>query len=176
MSTQEHHRSVLYILSCGCSSAFLVPDLVTSAQQIGWEVCVITTPNGRNFLNVPHLAKLTGHPVRSEYKHPDEPDLLPRADAIIVFPASFNTINKWALGISDTLAVGILCEYTGLKMPMVAVPCFKTGGGLDTHPAFQRSIRMLRRYGVSVLYDPVSYPPKNQVSAHIILEALHHIS
>lgn len=163
---------VLYVISCGCSSASLTEGFVVQAQARGWDVCVITTPQGKYFLNLPRLAQITGHPIRSEYKHPDEPDLLPRADAIVVFPASFNTINKWALGISDTLAVGILSEYTGLKKPIVAVPCFKTGGGLDTNPAFKRSVRMLRRYGVTVLYESETYPPKNQVPADVILEVL----
>jgi hypothetical protein len=173
LDQQQFH--VLYIISCGCSSASLTQNLVLQAQAAGWDVCVITTPSGRKFLNIPLLAQLTGHPVRSEYKQPDEPDLLPRADAIVVFPASFNTINKWALGISDTLAVGILSEYTGLKKPVVAVPCFKTGGGLDTNPAFKRSIRMLRRYCVCVLYEPETYPPKNQIPADVILETLYQV-
>jgi Flavoprotein len=34
-------------------------------------------------------------------------------DAIIVAPATFNTINKWAVGISDTLALGLLTEAIG---------------------------------------------------------------
>jgi len=90
----------------------------------------------------------------------------------VVFPATFNTINKWALGISDTLALGLLCEYTGLKMPIVVVPCFRTGGGLDGHPAFFRSLQMLREYGVRVLYEPENYPPKNQVPPDVILAVL----
>jgi hypothetical protein len=94
---------------------------------------------------------------------------------MVVFPATFNTLNKWALGISDTLAVGLLSEYTGLKRPIVAVPCFMTGGGLDTNPAFLRSIRMLRRYGVHVIYRPEAYPPRNQVPPAVILEELHHL-
>ena len=56
--------------------------------------------------------------------------------------------------------------------PMVTVPCFKMGGGLDTNPAFMRSVRMLRRYGVRVLYEPETYPPKNQVPADVVLEIL----
>ncbi len=31
-------------------------------------------------------------------------------------------------------------EYIGLQMPIVAVPCFRTGGGLDGHPAFFREV------------------------------------
>jgi len=86
-------RGVLYVIACGCSSAFLTEGLVRQAQADGWDVCLIATPSGRKFLNLPQLATLTGHPVRSEYKQPDEPDLLPRADAIVVFPTSFNTVN-----------------------------------------------------------------------------------
>jgi len=163
---------VLYIISCAASSATLVPNLVKQAQAKAWDVCVITTPQGTKFLDIPLVERLTKHPVRSEYKRPEEPDVLPRADAIVIFPATFNTINKWALGISDTLALGILCEYVGLHMPIVAVPCFRTGGGLDEHPAFFRSLQMLRDYGVRVLYEPEKYPPKNQVPPDVILAVL----
>jgi phosphopantothenoylcysteine synthetase/decarboxylase len=144
------YRGVLYIITCASSSAPLVYTLVQEAQGATWDVCVILTPQARNFVDASLLEQLTGHPVRSEYKHPDEPDVLPRADAIIVFPATFNTLNKWAFGISDTLAVGLLSEYTGLNMPIVAVPCFKTGGGLDTNPAFAREpVKYLREKSAS---------------------------
>ena len=171
--TQKSH--VLYVIACGSSSATLTPNVVMQAQSAGWVVCVIATPYGTNFLDIPLLEEITKYPVRSEYKRPEEPDLLPRADAIVVFPATFNTINKWALGISDTLALGLLSEYTGLKMPIVAVPCFRTGGGLDTNPAFKRSVRMLRRYGVDVFYEPETYPPKNRVPSEEILKRLDQI-
>jgi hypothetical protein len=170
--TTSSLRGVLYVIACAASSAILVPNLVIQAQAKAWKVCVITTPQGTKFIDIPLLERLTGYPVRNEYKRPEEPDVLPRGDAIVVFPATFNTTNKWALGISDTLALGILCEYTGLKMPIVTVPCFRTGGGLDGHPAFFRSLQMLRDYGVRVLYEPEKYPPKNQVPPDVILAVL----
>jgi Flavoprotein len=134
--TVTNRRGALYLIACAASSATLVPNLVGQAQEAALKVCVITMPQGTKFLDIPLVELLTGYPVRSEYKGPEEPDVFPRADAIVVFPATFNTTNKWALGISDTLAIGILCEYTGLKMPIVTVPCFRTGGGLDEYPAF----------------------------------------
>ncbi|GCE15102.1 flavoprotein [Tengunoibacter tsumagoiensis] len=149
MTTWRQGKGVLYVVACGSSKAELVYAFVARAQEEGWNVCAIVTPSAKKFLNIPLLSKVTGYPVRSEYKQPDEPDLLPRADGIVVLPATFNTINKWALGISDTLAVGILSEYTGLHTPIVAVPC--CSGGLDTNPAFRRSLRMLKRYGIHVL-------------------------
>lgn len=166
-------RGVLYIVACASRPARRVPDLVRAAQSTGWEVGVIVTPQATKFVDGPLLEQLTGYPVRSEYKRPEEPDVLPRADAIVVFPATFNTLNKWALGISDTLALGVLCEYVGLKMPIVAIPCVLTNSGLDTHPAFPRTLAQLREYGVHVIYEPEKYPPKNEVPWDVILETLH---
>ncbi len=168
-------REVLYIISCASRAAQQVPELVATAQRGGWVTCVIATPQAIKFLDRSLLEHLTGYPVRSEYKHPDEPDVLPRADAMIVFPATFNTINKWALGISDTLALGLLCEYTGLHLPIVAVPCVLTHSGLDTHPAFPHSLERLRSYGVEVLYEPETYPPKNEVPPPVILQRLEQV-
>lgn len=168
-------RGVLYIITCASSSAPLIYALVEAAREAHWDVCAILTPSAVPFVDVPRLEQLTRYPVLSAYKHPDEPDILPRADAVIVFPATFNTLNKWALGINDTFALGILAEYTGLKMPVVAVPCLRTGGGLDTHPAFLRSRRLLRKYGVHVIYEPQRYPPKNQVPPAVILDVLNKV-
>lgn len=171
MEEEKHQQQkVLYIISCASPVARLVPELVIQAQASHWDVCVITTPHGRPFLAISTLESLTNYPVRSLYKHPDEPDLLPRADALIAFPATFNTLNKWALGITDTLAVGILCEYTGLKKPLLAVPV--TGEGLNSHPALARSLRMLRRYGVHILYEPEVSPPQNKDAFAMILSLL----
>jgi Flavoprotein len=39
------------------------------------------------------------------------------ASAIVVAPATYNTINKWANGTSDACALGILAESPGLGSP-----------------------------------------------------------
>jgi len=170
-SMTESHRT-LYIIACASRVAGRIDKLVIVAQEAGWNVCVIATPKAMNFIDQAALEKLTGYPVRNDYKRPEEPDVLPFADAIIAFPATFNTMNKWALGISDTLALGLLNEYTGRKKPVLAVPCVTTGSGLDSHPAFSRSMTQLREYGVSILYDPEQYPPRNEIPAEIILSTL----
>jgi phosphopantothenoylcysteine synthetase/decarboxylase len=119
-------------------------------------VCVIATPSALKFMDVEHLTELTGHVVRHDYKQPEEPDALPPADAIAVAPATFNTINKWAQGTSDTLALGILNEAIGLGLPIVAVPVPNTA--LAMHPAFQQSIKHLRGWGIHLIFDPQRYP------------------
>lgn len=156
-------RPVLYIIACGAPPASQLPGFVRDAQHQGWEVCVVATPDGLKFLDEGNLAGLTGHPVRNRYKRPDEPDILPPPDAVIVVPATFNTINKWVQGISDTLALGLLNEAIGRRLPIAAVPWPNTA--LATHPVFLRSVATLREWGVRVILDlgrlpqPSSAPP-----------------
>ena len=82
---------------------------------------MIATPAAPDFFDQAVIEKATGSPVRSQYSKPGAPrSQIP--DAIIVAPASYNTINKWALGISDTYALGVLAETTGLGVPIVVLP------------------------------------------------------
>ena len=110
----------------------------------------------RKFLDAPDLAGLTGHPVRVRYKRPEEPDVLPPPDAFVIAPATFNTINKLAHGISDTLALGLLSEAIGLGLPIIAVPWPNVH--LARHPVFRRSVPVLREWGVTVILDPARLP------------------
>lgn len=172
-AAEQEQRKILYVIVCASPVARSIFDFIPLAQAAAWDVCVILTPQARKFVDASRLESMTGRPVRSEFKHPEEPDIFPPAHAIVVLPATFNTLNKWALGITDTLAVGLLCEYTGLKVPIVAFPA--TGEGLGAHPAFARSVRMLRRYGVCVLRKPEQSTSEPLVS-EMILETLEQIA
>jgi phosphopantothenoylcysteine synthetase/decarboxylase len=148
-------RPVLYVVASGAAPARELPVLI-SALTGGWDTCVITTPEGSRFFDVFGVTELTGHPVRASFKDPDAPDVLPPADAFAAAPATFNTINKWAAGISDTLALGLLNEAIGLGLPIVTVPW--PNAALARHPAFGRSISALRDCGVRVILDPAHLP------------------
>jgi phosphopantothenoylcysteine synthetase/decarboxylase len=74
---------------------------------------------------------------------------LPRADAIAVAPATFNTVNKWVAVISDTFALGLLNEAIGLRVPIVIASYAKAN--LAAHPAYARSLQTLSEWGVMVL-------------------------
>lgn len=141
---------VLYTVVCGSPPARDVGRLVVLAQHRGWDVCVVSTPDGLKFIDLPALASLTGHPVRHRYKNPGDPDVLPAPSAVIVAPATVNTVNKWAAGIADTLALGLIVEAIGVGIPLVMVPY--TNSAMAAHPVFEENIARLRAWGVTVLY------------------------
>lgn len=76
---------------------------------------------------------------------------------MLVCPATFNTINKWAYGLADTLALALLTEAVGLHLPLVAAPALNSAQA--AHLAFERSVAALREMGVTVLYGPGVYEP-----------------
>jgi phosphopantothenoylcysteine synthetase/decarboxylase len=155
MEARVERRPVLYVIASGAAPARELPALI-SVLTDDWDTCVITTPEGSRFLDIPRITELTGHPVRTSFKDPHAPDVLPPASAFAAAPATFNTINKWAAGISDTLALGLLNEAIGLSHPTVTVPW--PNAALARHPAFGRSIATLRDCGISVIYDPDNIP------------------
>jgi phosphopantothenoylcysteine synthetase/decarboxylase len=64
---------------------------------------------------------------------------------------TFNTANKWALGIADTQPLSLLAESLGAGIRMVAVPFVNES--LSRHPAWSESLARLADAGVRLL-DP----------------------
>lgn len=149
-------KPVLSVVTCGAGPAAEVGAFVKQALDRGWTVQVIATPSALAFFDADEIGQLTGTPVRSQYSTPGAPrSRIP--DAIIVAPATFNTINQWALGISDTYALGVLAEQTGMGVPVVAVPF--VSNALAIRPPFRRSVKALRAEGISVLLGPGTIMP-----------------
>ena len=172
MTSQSNKQKVLYTIVCAAPPAAHIQDFIQLAQERNWSTYVIATPYATRFLDIPLLTTLTGHPIKSDYRHPQEQDSLPKADAIAVVPATFNTINKWAAGITDTLATGILCETMGYGVPIVAVPYLKQQ--LAQHPVFLKNLALLRECGIHIFYEPEQYPLPGIALWSIILDRLDH--
>jgi phosphopantothenoylcysteine synthetase/decarboxylase len=137
----------LYVVVCAAGVASGVGKLIGAARERGWEVGVIATPAAMNgFFDTDAVTAQTGRPIRSAWRTPADPRPFPPPDAVVVAPATFNTINKWAAGISDTLALGTLCEAYGLDVPIAVLPC--VGEALAAHPAYGSSLQRLRGMGV----------------------------
>jgi len=121
-------------------------------------------PAALDFFDQAVIEKATGSPVRSQYSKPGAPRSQ-NPDAIIVAPASYNTINKWALGISDTYALGVLAETTRLDVPIVVLPFVNST--LAGREPFRRSAEALRAEGVRILPGPGGFQPRKSQSPHL---------
>ena len=142
---------VIYIVVCAAPPAARVGEFVELGQRRGWELAVVASPDALAFMDVEGLERATGFPVRSRWRRPDEASTVPDADAVVVAPATFNTLNKWVAGIADTFASATVSEYLGRSVPMVVAPCVNPD--LSRHPTFRRNLHELAEWGVAVLFD-----------------------
>ncbi|MFB7711901.1 flavoprotein [Streptomyces sp. NPDC056105] len=149
----------LYLFASAAPPVFDIVRVIEMAQADGWDVCLGLTPTAARWLDdgLDGLAVLTGHPVRSEYKLPGEPDVWPRADVILFAPATFNSINCWAAGFTSSFVVGVAAEAIGKQIPAVAMPC--VNAAYAQHRALDRSIGELREQGITVLYGDGGFTP-----------------
>jgi phosphopantothenoylcysteine synthetase/decarboxylase len=143
----------LRVMVSGGGPAGDVIRLVETAVGRGWTVDVTATQNALEFMDVAEVARASGKPVRTTYKFaPDGTRISPRADALILAPATFNTINKLALGIADTYALSSIAEVIGRGVPTVVVPAVNSA--LASRRPFRHALAELRAEGVRVLFGP----------------------
>ena len=154
--TSPHSERILTVVVCGAGPASTVTALIGEAIERGWTVQVVATPAALAFLDPSAIKNQTGSSVRSQYSAPGAPrSKVP--DAIIVAPATYNTICKWAFGTSDTYALGILAEMTGMDIPVIVLPY--VNAALASRAPFRRGVESLRDEGVRILLGPGGIEP-----------------
>ncbi|OKJ06834.1 flavoprotein [Kitasatospora sp. CB01950] len=156
---ESPRRPVIYLFGAAAPPVLQLPDVVRSAQGRGWDVAVGLTPTAYEWLEerVPELEELTGYPVKSAYRRPGQPDVLPPADAVLFAPATFNSVNSMAIGITTSWVVGFTAEAPGKGIPVVVMPC--ANSALAAHPQFDRSVAVLREARMQVLYGESGFEP-----------------
>jgi hypothetical protein len=145
------------------SAAGALPDIdvpVRLAQGRGWTVCVGLTPTAAGWLGperIGELAELTGHPVKWQPRGPGESDPWPMPDAVVIAPATLNTVNRIALGLTDSVVARAGIEAIGRRLPLVILPCLNQV--LAAHPQFEKSVEVLRGAGAQVLLGVGGFTP-----------------
>ncbi|MFE0421818.1 flavoprotein [Streptomyces sp. NPDC058953] len=156
----------LYLFGSAAPPVFQYPEVIASARERGWDVCLGLTPTAADWLHddLPALEELTGHPVRSRYKRPGEPDAWPRADVILFAPVTANSLASWALCLTSNFVVGVAAEGIGKSIPIVAMPC--VNAAYAAHQQIDRSVTALRDMGVTVLYGKDGFTPNPPGQRH----------
>ncbi|MFF0719355.1 flavoprotein [Micromonospora sp. NPDC003816] len=143
----------LQIVVCAAGPAADVTQLINAAQKRSWTTAVTATPNGIDFIDVPAIEELTGTEVRSSHRaSPGDRRPLPTADALVIAPATYNSINKIALGLADNYAMTSVAELIGRQVPTVIVPF--VNAALAARLPFRHAVASLRDEGVRILLGP----------------------
>jgi phosphopantothenoylcysteine synthetase/decarboxylase len=139
----------VYLIVCGAEPACDALKFVEAARSRGVGTIVFATPAAARFLDRGALEDATGYPVNSEHRPPTEPRRpRPAADALVIAPATANTVCKLAAGISDTYALDIASENIGLGVPVILAPY--VNDVLARRAPYRRALELLRGEGTVV--------------------------
>ena len=148
----------------GGIAAYKALEYVRLAIKAGHAVRVIQTEASTRFVGTASFAGITGAPVLVTEWEPDplrgafpgDPvpahaplshlELVERADAFLIAPASANTLAKLAHGHADNLltAAALAC-----RKPLILAPAMNSA--MYEHPATQANLELLRARGARVL-------------------------
>lgn len=142
----------LRVVVCGAGTAGAAVSVVRAAVRLGWAVDVTATANALGMIDAAAFERAGGRPVRSTYEYAaDGTRVSPPADALVVVPATFNTINKLALGVADTYPLSSVAEVIGRGVPTVIVP--EVNAHLRSRAPYRRAVSALAEEGVLFAAD-----------------------
>jgi phosphopantothenoylcysteine synthetase/decarboxylase len=140
------------LVVCGTPLASRSAEVVAELSAQDWRVTVVGTPSAAAWLDMDAIARLTGEPPRLGFRRQPKAKTNGQPSAVVVCPATFNTINKAVYGANDTYALGVLGEALGTGVPLVVVPM--VNDRLWGHPSWSDNLGLLRKAG-AVLVDVV---------------------
>ncbi|MCW3124950.1 MAG: phosphopantothenoylcysteine decarboxylase/phosphopantothenate/cysteine ligase [Bacteroidetes bacterium] len=131
----------------GSIAAYKSAILVRLLIKAGAEVRVIMTASAGDFITALTLSVLSKNPVISHLQNDSHTwnnhvELGLWADAMVIAPASANTIAKMANGQCDNM---LLATYLSAKCPVYFAPAMDLD--MWKHPSTKRNIELLQSYG-----------------------------
>ncbi|MCW3804792.1 bifunctional phosphopantothenoylcysteine decarboxylase/phosphopantothenate--cysteine ligase CoaBC [Plebeiibacterium marinum] len=144
-------KNIILGVSAGIAaykSALLTRLLVKN----GAEVKVVMTEKAKEFITPLTMATLSKNPIMVDFYNPENGDWNSHvdlglwADAMVVAPATANTMGKMANAIADNLLV---TTYLSARCPVFVAPTMDLD--MYLHPANQRNMKQLEEDGVHII-------------------------
>lgn len=136
----------------GSIAAYKSALLTRLLVKEGAEVQVIMSRDAQAFITPLTLSTLSRRPVHSEFVKNDAGEWTNHvelglwADAMLIAPASANTLARMAHGICDNL---LLATYLSAKCPVIVAPAMDLD--MYAHPSTQQNLAKIRSFGNHII-------------------------
>jgi phosphopantothenoylcysteine synthetase/decarboxylase len=149
VSTGGERFDVIYLILSGTTTAARGPELLRGLLGLGFSsVIAIPTPHASRVIAPRELADVEGVRVVESYFDATIRPRPPRG-VVLFAPCSFNSLNKLAHGIADTLALSVAAEAIGRGTPVIVGPSLNQP--LLDHPVARASLTTLAGWGVTIV-------------------------
>ena len=136
-------------------AAYKTPQLIRLLIKKEHNVKVILTENAKEFVTPLTLSTVSKSPVLTNFSSPEgnwhsHVELALWADAMLIAPATANTIGKMAHGVCDNL---LLATYFSAKAPVFIAPAMDLD--MYAHPTVTENLIKLKSFGNHII--PATY-------------------
>jgi phosphopantothenoylcysteine synthetase/decarboxylase len=140
---------VAYLILSGTTTATRAPALLRDLLGLGFAtVIALPTPNASRVIAPRELADVEGVRLVESYFDAAIRPRPPRG-VVLFAPCSFNSLNKLAHGIADTLPLSVAAEAIGRRTPVIVGPSLNQP--LLDHPVARESLATLAAWDVVVV-------------------------
>lgn len=144
-------KGVVVLGVTGGIAAYKAADLVSRLKKADFDVHVILTKHGREFVTETTFQSLSQNPVYIDMFdipqwNTEHISLAKRADVFVIAPATANIIGKVSSGIADDL---LSTTLMATKAPVLFAPAMNTN--MYENPIVQRNILKLRELGYNFI-------------------------
>ncbi len=146
------HNKFIIVGVTGGIAAYKAAYLVRALKKQGADVQVIMTEAAKSFITELTMQALSGHPVLSETLKPqsnsgiEHIEMATKADAIIIAPATANTLARMRAGMANDLLTAIVLAAT---CPIYVAPAMNEN--MWKNPITQDNLKALQNYGFKVI-------------------------
>jgi phosphopantothenoylcysteine decarboxylase/phosphopantothenate--cysteine ligase len=149
---------------CGGIAAYKAVDLVRALQKQAFDVQAVMTESAQRFVQPLTFAAITGRKVLTSLWTEPEPgdgtltsaiehiEAAITSDALVVAPATANTLAKFAHGIADDF---LSAMYLATTAPVIVAPAMNVN--MWQHPATQANVETLMQRGVTFVQPQSGY-------------------
>jgi phosphopantothenoylcysteine synthetase/decarboxylase len=158
---------VCYLVLSGTTTAARGPEILRGLVGLGFaSVIAIPTPNAARTISPRELADVAGAQIVQSYFDLAIRPRPPRG-VLLFAPCSFNSLNKLAHGIADSLALSVAAEAIGRGTPVIVAPSLNAP--LLAHPVAQASLKTLPQWGVAIVPQlDLGEGPRLAPTAHLL--------
>ena len=140
---------IAYLVLSGTSTAARCPEILRGLVGLGFSTIIaLPTPNAARVVAPRELADVEGVQVVQSYFDLAIRPRPPRG-VVLFAPCSFNSLNKLAHGVADSLALSVVAEAIGRATPVIVGPSLNAP--LLNHPEARASLKKLPTWGVTIV-------------------------
>ena len=171
LKSQRLSKKQIALAACGGIAATELVKIIRELRRHGAEVTPFLTPSVEDFISAMSIEWAANRPVIVEPTV--EVDHLDPFDAVVVAPATLNTIAKAAVGISDNSVTLLIASQLGRRGPLLFVPTMNLA--LREHPAYDEHVKRLEKWGATFFASEAEEdrlkmpPPEKFVDAVVAL-------